>query len=126
MKKILVIDDDPLIGKMLVVKIEQESIKRSIPVQVSRALDGREGLDAIYRDTPDLVILDIMMPRLSGLDVLKELQSKGLTNRFHILAVSNLGDPETQKQVTFAGVKSYFVKANTSTGEIIRYVFEHL
>lgn len=126
MKKILIIDDDPLVGKMLVSKLMQEAQKRGVTIGVSRALDGKEGLAAIKEEIPDLLVLDIMMPKLSGFEVLAALKESGLISRMHIVVVSNLGDPETLRRTKDLGAHIHFIKADSSVGTIIKYCFEKL
>ena len=64
---VLIVDDDPVIRRMLQLSFESEGFK------VKTANDGVEGLDAIRKDRPDIVVLDIMMPRLDGMKVMREL-----------------------------------------------------
>src|SRR4051794_9166327 len=64
---VLIVDDDPVIRRMLELSFQSEGFK------VSTANDGVEGLDAIRKNRPDIVVLDIMMPRLDGMKVMREL-----------------------------------------------------
>src|SRR5438046_7747092 len=70
MARILIVEDEPAMVAALRHNFEYEG------VQVATALDGVEGLERALKDAPDLVILDVMMPRMSGLDVCKQLKSK--------------------------------------------------
>jgi DNA-binding response OmpR family regulator len=69
MKKVLVVDDHPHIRRLIQVNLAQ------IPLQVLTAGDGEEGLAAAIRERPDLIILDVMMPKKDGFQVLRELKA---------------------------------------------------
>ena len=66
---VLIVDDDPVVRRMLQLSFESEGF------DVSTASDGLEGLEAMRRDKPNVVVLDIMMPKLDGMKVMNELQS---------------------------------------------------
>jgi DNA-binding response OmpR family regulator len=66
---VLIVDDDPVIRRMLQLSFESEGFK------VTTANDGVEGLDAMRSNRPDVVVLDIMMPRLDGMKVMREVVS---------------------------------------------------
>jgi DNA-binding response OmpR family regulator len=65
---VLIVDDDPVVRRMLQLSFESEGF------DVSTASDGLEGLEAMRRDKPNVVVLDIMMPKLDGMRVMNELQ----------------------------------------------------
>jgi DNA-binding response OmpR family regulator len=65
---VLIVDDDPVVRRMLPLSFESEGF------DVSTASDGLEGLEAMRRDKPNVVVLDIMMPKLDGMRVMNELQ----------------------------------------------------
>ena len=76
---ILVADDEPHIGRIIKMKLEQG------PFKVSIAYDGQEALDFVNNGEPvDLVLLDLMMPRLSGLDVLKQIKPNDVMNSVRV------------------------------------------
>ena len=80
--KVLLVDDDPVILKLLQVNFEMEGYT------VLTANDGVEGLDKARAERPDVVILDIMMPRMDGLEVTRELKGDDATKEMPILLLS--------------------------------------
>jgi DNA-binding response OmpR family regulator len=81
-RTILVVDDDPVIQKLLAVNFEMEGYR------VVTAGDGVEGLERVASDHPDLVLLDVMMPRMDGLEVARRLKSDPVTAAIPILLLS--------------------------------------
>ncbi len=78
MKKILIVEDDPII-----LKIYQSKFKLS-GFEVISALDGEEGIEKAQKEHPDFIILDLMMPKVSGVDVLKKLSENSDTNNIPV------------------------------------------
>jgi DNA-binding response OmpR family regulator len=81
-RTVLGVDDDPVIVKLLQVNFEMEGYK------VLTAPDGEEGLERAQRDRPDIVILDVMMPRLNGLEVAKALKADPETMNIPVVLLS--------------------------------------
>jgi DNA-binding response OmpR family regulator len=81
-RTVLVVDDDPVIVKLLQVNFEMEGY------QVLTAGDGEEGLDLAQRDRPDVIILDVMMPKLDGLEVARALKTDEETRDIPVLLLS--------------------------------------
>ena len=100
-KKILVIDDDRLNTTLI-----QFALKESF--DVSTAINGRLGIEAVNRDRPDLIVLDVKMPEMSGFEFMNELKSiPGSASIPVIMLTAN----ENMQDLFFGeGVKGYFVK----------------
>ena len=79
---VLVVDDDPVILRLLQVNFELEGIS------VATAVDGEEGLNMVQSDPPDLVISDIMMPKVNGLELLAALRSSPETSAMPVILLS--------------------------------------
>jgi DNA-binding response OmpR family regulator len=79
---VLVVDDDPVILRLLQVNFELEGIS------VATAVDGDEGLEMVQSDPPDLVISDIMMPKVNGLELLAALRSSPETAAMPVILLS--------------------------------------
>ena len=86
--RVLVVDDDASIRKMIVA-----ALKRG-PYQFFEAPNGKEALDLMRSDHPDVVVLDLMMPILSGWDVLRERQNDPELSRIPVILISANRDPE--------------------------------
>ena len=126
MKKILIIEDDSMIGKILELKLQNEAKTHAIEMQVLRARNGEEGVSLICSESPDLVITDLMMPIKSGFDMLEELKTKGCRSDMHIVALSNLSNITEIDRATNLGVHEYFVKNDTSINKVTQHVLNCL
>lgn len=126
MKKILIIEDDLMIGKILELKLQNEAEKNGIKVQILRSKNGEEGLSLICSESPDLVITDLMMPVKSGFAMLEELKTRGCRNDMRIIVLSNLSSATEIDQATNLGVHEYFVKNNTSINQVTNHILNLL
>jgi DNA-binding response OmpR family regulator len=80
--RVLVVDDDPVIQKLLKVNFEMEGY------EVLSAADGAEGLDQVASGNPDVIILDVMMPKMNGLEVLAALKADDATANIPVILLS--------------------------------------
>lgn len=120
MKKILFIEDDPGLQKTL------GDALRGAGYEVSSALDGDEGLRRAQRDIPGLILLDLILPKKDGFEVLRALKDDSRTSGIPVIVLTNLeGDREVQKAME-CGAISYLVKTNYSLQEVIERAGEAL
>ncbi len=98
---ILVIDDDSYICKFVKENLEQHGY------QVSYVLEGKAGLEKIEKEKPDLVLLDLMLPGMDGLTVLRKIRER---SRVPIIVLSALGEEETKVQALELGADDYLTK----------------
>lgn len=103
-KRVLIVEDDTAIIELLRFLFEQEGIE----VEVAR--DGLEALDRLEISQPDLVILDIKLPKLEGTDVLWEMRQNPKWSNIPVVVISVDSSPQTMLQGWRLGVDSYFVK----------------
>ncbi len=115
-KKIMLVEDDKMLADMYVTKFEKEGMP------ILRAHDGAEGLEMIKREKPDLVLLDIIMPKLDGFAVLKEIKKNPELKKTHVLLLTNLGQSEDVTKGHELGADDYFIKANHTPAEIVEKV----
>jgi len=102
---ILVADDEPHIGRIIKMKLEQG------PFRVSIAYDGQEALDFVNgEDSVDLVLLDLMMPRLSGLDVLKEIRAQERFKSLPCIILTAGGDAKHERDALALGATQFLTK----------------
>jgi len=113
MKKILFIEDDIAIQKTL-----GEGLK-SKGYDVVTAGDGEEGLKLSKEVTPDLVILDLILPKLHGLKVLEKMREDELTADTPVIILTNLENIVEVEQALELGATTYLVKANYSLEEVL-------
>ncbi|CAN5657168.1 N/A [soil metagenome] len=104
-RRILVADDEPHIGRIVQMKLEQG------PFEVLLAEDGEAALEAIQRD-PDiaLVVLDLMMPKLSGLDVLARLRASDATRELPTVILTAAGEEEQERNAMRLGATEFLTK----------------
>jgi len=113
MKKILLIEDEKILAEMYKEKFTQAGFK------VFLTLDARKGLKLAKKEKPDLVILDILLPRENGIIFLNWLRKEKEIASIPVVAFSNYDDPETKKQAAKLGVKEYLIKTNYTPSEIV-------
>ena len=102
---VLVADDEPHIGRIIKMKLEQG------PFRVSLAYDGQEALDFVMGDEHlDLVVLDLMMPRLSGLDVLRRIREQEKFKTLPCLILTAGGDAKHERDALALGATQFITK----------------
>jgi CheY-like chemotaxis protein len=106
MKRILVVEDDNSLSVLLrlIMKVQQDDW------DVSSAATGLEALSQVERLKPDLILLDIMMPEMDGLEVARRLHGDKRYKDPKIVILSALSDPDTQRRAKEAGVLEYWTK----------------
>lgn len=115
-KKILIIDDDQVFQKTMADKLT------SLNYEVLSAFDGEVGLNKALSDKPDLILLDIKMPKLDGIGLLKELRAKKDLPKVPVLITSNLSGMEEISEGVTLGVSGYIVKSNETLDTIVKEV----
>jgi DNA-binding response OmpR family regulator len=116
MTKILAAEDDKLISNSLC-----EALKAA-GFDPTPAYDGEEAVAKAKEIVPDLVLLDIMMPKLDGISVLWELKSNPTTAKIPVVVLTNIGDVETISKIVEAGAVDYLLKSDQSVDDIIQKV----
>ncbi|OGH59340.1 MAG: hypothetical protein A2725_00720 [Candidatus Magasanikbacteria bacterium RIFCSPHIGHO2_01_FULL_33_34] len=117
-KKIIIIEDDDFISRALKIKLEDKGINILI------AKDGKTGLDIVKKEKPDLVLLDLILPKMSGYDVLVELKKDIVTKKIPVIILTNLNQNEVEKKVKDFGAIDCLVKANISLEQIFKRISE--
>ncbi len=110
---ILVVEDDPILSKMYSEKFSNEGFK------VLTAMDGESGLDVALKNKIDIILLDVMLPRVSGIDLLKKLREHEKGKNILVVVLTNLADPDEKKRALDLGVKDYLVKAMQNPGQVV-------
>jgi len=117
---ILVVEDDPLLVKMYRTKFASEGFS------VLSADDGMKGLKLALEKMPVAIVLDIMMPKLSGMDMLQRLRADERGKDIVVIVLSNLSSEEESKRAHDLGVKEYLLKANYTPKEVVDKVKQYL
>jgi two-component system alkaline phosphatase synthesis response regulator PhoP len=109
---ILLIEDDRYLSKAADLALSRHGYK------VVTGRNGEEGLQLANEISPDLILLDLIMPKMQGFEVLKNLKLRESTARIPVLVMSNLGQEEDRKQAMEGGAVDYLIKANITTSEL--------
>ena len=104
MKKVVLIEDSKTLAGALTGALELEG------VQTVWAADGVQGVAAARKEKPDLILLDLMLPKLSGFEVCKMLKTNDLTWRIPVVIMSTLTDPESRDRAKEAGADYFIAK----------------
>ena len=116
MAKILIVEDDALLSKMYL------SIFMSENYEVETATDGEEGLEKARSGRPTLILLDIMMPKLNGMEVLKKLKADPDVKDIPVVVLTNLaGDNDIQNALNMGAVR-YIIKSEHKPKEVEQIV----
>lgn len=120
MAKILIAEDDAALSKMLKKKLELAEH------EVRAVTDGEKALAAMRKEKPDLLLLDIIMPKMDGYEVLEAMQKDAELKDIPAIVLSNSGQEVELKRVTELGAKDYLIKAVFDPGEVVEKVNKHL
>ena len=115
-KKILLIEDEEIMVDLLQKKLIMEGYE----VEVAR--DGEEGLKMIRKITPDLILLDIIMPKKGGLEVLEEIGKDKDLKRIPVIVISNSGQPVEIDRAQKLGAKDWLIKTEFDPQEVLEKV----
>lgn len=120
MSKILIADDDPFLIKIYSTYLSQDGH------QVYTCTDGQSALETAIKNVPDVIVLDIMLPRMNGLDVLEELKNHKDTKNIPVVCLSNLISDDDQKLAIEYGASEFVIKARLTPNEIIEIIQKYL
>jgi len=115
-----IVEDDETLRKILKDKLTQEGFS------VLTAKDGEEGLKASFKSNPDLILLDIVMPKMDGVDMLKKLREDGWGSKVPVLLLTNDSNPEHIKETLKADATDYLVKSDWKLEDVIKKIKETL
>lgn len=114
--KVAIIEDDMAIVQMYRTKFETEGY------DVATAEDGATGLELIDSFQPDIILLDLMMPNMNGLDMLSRLRSQPNGRTAKVVVLTNMGDTETATKVYKMAADDYIVKAEMTPKQVAERV----
>jgi len=114
--KILIIEDDQSLADMYKKQFELAGN------DVVLAHDGAEGILAISKENPHVVLLDLVMPIMNGYEVIEELKRQGLLSKINLYVLSNLSQEAEIKKSLDMGIKAYLIKANFTPSELLKKV----
>lgn len=115
-KKILIVEDE-----VIVVDLLQKEFERA-GYQVASAADGVQGMEMIESFAPDLVLLDLLLPKKSGFEVVGELKAQGKLEKLPVIVISNSGQPTEIENLMELGVKEVLTKINFNPTGVVEKV----
>ena len=115
--KVLIIEDDPLLQRMYISKLTTEG-----SYEVDLAGDGSEGLYKVLNTDPDIVLLDLILPKVNGFQILAEMRQNPKTQQILVIIISNLGQAENVTKALQLGANDYCVKLNTPPSSLIKKI----
>ena len=110
---ILLIEDDPFLLSMYATKFELENFK------VISADDGEKGLKFALSSSPDVILLDILMPKMNGFEVLEKLKANEKTNKIPVILLTNLNQKDEIERGLSLGADDYLIKAHFMPSEVV-------
>lgn len=110
--RILLVEDDRFLRRAAEASLRQRGFT------VTVAADGEEALAKVRAEIPDLILLDLLMPKLTGIEVLRALRAEEATKKIRVLILSNSSREQDLEAIKELGVTDYLVKANLSLQEL--------
>ncbi len=119
-KKILIIEDEKILAEMYHDVFVQAGFK------VFSAIESKEGLKITRKERPDLIVLDILLPRESGISFLEKLKQDAEISSIPVVVFTNYDGSDTKKKAKKLGVKSYLIKANFTPQQFVSKIKGYL
>lgn len=115
-KKILIVEDDVFIRDIYQTKFSQEGF------DVATAEDGVKALAILEQLVPDIILLDIIMPYMNGIEVLKSIKGNESLKDVPVIMLTNISEKEKVTEGTELGVSDYIIKSHFTPSEVVRKV----
>jgi len=115
-RRILLAEDDRFLRKAA-----ETTLKRN-GFEVSTAIDGEDALRSIREEAPDLILLDLIMPKVQGFEVLRSVKADPATAGIPVIILSNLGQDRDVERALEYGAAAYLIKANLSLDDLVKQV----
>ena len=116
--KVLIIEDDQLMAGLLAEKLA----KSDFGVQL--AVDAEAGMKELEKELPDIILLDLILPGMSGFEILAKIKEDEKTKAIPVIILSNLGSREEIEKGLKLGAESYLIKANVLIDEVVKKIRE--
>ncbi len=116
MKKIIIIEDESVLQKAMSIEL------LGAGYAVLTAGNGEAGLELVRKEKPDLLLLDLILPKMGGFEVLSALKADEATKNIPVVILSNLGQDEDKKKGLELGAVDYYIKASTDLSDITKKV----
>jgi len=120
MQTILIVEDEPTLQKALRIALEREGY------EVKSAMEGEAGLKLAKESKPNLILLDLILPKIDGFEILAELKKDESTKEIPVIILTNLESSQDIEKALVLGAKTYLVKANYDLKDVIQKVKENI
>lgn len=114
--KVLLTEDDPIVAELYRLRLDREGH------EVTVASDGQAALDAVRSARPEIVLLDIRMPKLSGVAVLEKIREDPELERVPVVMLTNYSDPAQVQRCRELGIEAYLVKSRTTPRQLSDWI----
>jgi DNA-binding response OmpR family regulator len=115
-KKILIVEDDKFLRELITKKLKEEGY------ETVGAGDGEEGIEKAKKESPDIILLDLILPGIDGFEVLSRIKDDSAVSSIPVIILSNLGQREEVEKGLKMGAVDYMIKAHFTPGEITEKV----
>jgi len=119
-KRILLVEDDQALAQVYISRLQLEGF------EVKHVLNGEDALSAAVAFKPDLIVLDAMMPQISGFDVLDILRNTPETRNVRIIMLTALSQAKDKEMAEKLGADDYLVKSQVVIGDVVERIKHHL
>ena len=119
-KKVLLVEDDEALASVYVTRLEAEGFA------IKRVPNGEDALSAALEFHPDLILLDVMMPKINGFDVLDILRNTPETANVRVIMLTALSQETDKQRAKSMGVDDYLVKSQVVIADVVAKIKEHL
>ena len=120
MKKIFIVEDDEFLRSLTVKRLEKENYNIAV------AADGEQALKHLGTDSPDLVLLDLLLPGVDGFQVLEKMQGDANLSKIPVVVFSNLGQREDIEKAKGLGASDFLIKANFTLDDVVAKVNSYM
>ena len=120
MPRILIVEDEKILAEMYKDKFEEANY------QADLAFSSEQALDYLKKEKPDLILLDILLPKENGICFLKRLKEIEEVSKIPVVALSNYDEPRTKKEAFELGVKAYLIKTQYTPRELLNEIEKFL
>lgn len=115
-KKVLIIEDDKFLSSLVKSRLEKDGY---IAFQ---AFDGEEAINFLDKDQPDLIVLDMIMPKVQGFEILEKLSTDPQLSGIPVIVLTNLGQESDMVKAKRLGATEYFVKVKVSIDDLVQRI----
>jgi len=115
-KKILIVEDDNFVAEVYFAKLTEMGYEAIL------AQNGEEGIATLKKDKIDMILLDILMPIMNGMEMLEEIKKREDWKNIPVILLTNVGEKESIQKVREMGVKNYLIKSHFTPAEVIEKI----